>query len=118
VRRNNNYQELTVRKRFIGFCVIAVTVSVMALAAQQRPAPGPETTTGGNAPAAPTSPAGSGGLTTGRGRGPAAPQGPTPHLPDGMVDLSGVCKVAVRPVIWPRACPKAKRFHSRLRQKN
>jgi hypothetical protein len=83
-------QELTVRKRLVGSSVIAVTVSVMALAAQQRPSPGPETTTGGNTPAAPTSPAGSGGLTTGRGRGPAAPQGPTPHLPDGTVDLSGV----------------------------
>jgi hypothetical protein len=77
-----------VRKRLVGFSVIAVTVSVMALAAQQRPAPGSDTTTG--APPAPTSPAGSGGLTAGRGRGPATPQGPTPHLPDGTVDLSGV----------------------------
>jgi hypothetical protein len=40
--------------------------------------------------AAPTSPAGSGGLNTGRGRGPAAPQGPAPRLPDGSPDFSGV----------------------------
>ena len=78
------------RKRLVGFSVIAVTISVMALAAQQRPAPGPDSTTGGNTPVAPTSPAGSGGLQTGRGRGPAAPQGPAPHLPDGTIDLSGV----------------------------
>jgi hypothetical protein len=65
-----------VRKRLVGVSVAAVAASVMTIAAQQ--------------PAAPTSPAGSGGLTTGRGRGPAAPQGPTPHLPDGTVDLSGV----------------------------
>src|SRR5207244_5517846 len=80
---DGNVQEIALRNRVVGLSVVAVTVSVMALAAQQRPAPGPETSTGVNSPAAPTSPAGSGGLTTGRGRGPAAPQGPTPHLPDG-----------------------------------
>jgi hypothetical protein len=30
------------------------------------------------------------GGAKGRGRGPAVPAGPTPHLPDGKVDLSGV----------------------------
>jgi hypothetical protein len=81
-----------VRKRLVGLSIVAVatTVSVIALAAQQRPAPGPEPTTGGNGSAAPTSPAGAGGLQTGRGRGPAVPQGPAPHLPDGTIDLSGV----------------------------
>jgi hypothetical protein len=81
-----------VRKRLVGLSIVAVaaSVSVIALAAQQRPAPGPEPTTGGNGSAAPTSPAGAGGLQTGRGRGPAVPQGPAPHLPDGTIDLSGV----------------------------
>jgi len=59
------------------------------LTAQQHPdrSPGP----GVNNPAAPTSPAGS--VRTGkrtRGRGAEAPQGRTPHLPDGTVDFSGV----------------------------
>jgi hypothetical protein len=79
-----------VQKRSVSLSIIAITVSAMALAAQQRPAPGPESTTGGTNPAAPTSPAGSGGLQTGRGRGAAVPQGPAPHLPDGTIDLSGV----------------------------
>ncbi len=75
------------RKRLFTMSVIASAVSVMALAAEQR-GPGPETTTGGNNSAAPTSPAGSGGLQ--RGRGPAVPQGPAPRLPDGTIDFSGV----------------------------
>jgi hypothetical protein len=78
-----------VRMRLIGVSVAAVAASVMTIAAQQQ-RPTPPEPAAGNSPAAPTSPAGSGGLTTGRGRGPAAPQGPTPHLPDGTVDLSGV----------------------------
>jgi len=43
-----------------------------------------------NPPSATTSPAGAGGLNTGRGRGPAVPQGPAPKLPDGRPDFSGV----------------------------
>ena len=77
------------RMRLIGVSVAAVAASVMTIAAQQQ-RPTPPEPAAGSSPAAPTSPAGSGGLTTGRGRGPAAPQGPTPHLPDGTVDLSGV----------------------------
>ncbi len=78
------------RKRLFTMSVIASAVSVMALAAQQRgPGPAtPGTTTSGTTPAAPTSPAGAGGLQ--RGRGPAVPQGPAPHLPDGTIDFSGV----------------------------
>ncbi len=76
------------RTLLVGASILAVAVS-LTVAAQQQPR-GPETTTGGNNPAAPTSPAGSGGLTTGRGRGAAAPKGPTPHFPNGIVDLSGV----------------------------
>ena len=44
----------------------------------------------GAEPDAPTSPAGSGGLTTGRGRGAAAPTGPAPKLANGHPDFSGV----------------------------
>src|SRR5262245_51290911 len=43
-----------------------------------------------NAQAAPTSPAGAGGLTNGRGRGAQAPQGPAPKFADGRPDFSGV----------------------------
>ena len=63
------------RKRSVGFSVITVTLSMMTLSAQR----GAETT---------TPPAGGSGLQT--GRGPALPKGPTPRLPDGTVDLSGV----------------------------
>ena len=59
------------RKHSVGFSVMTVTLSAMALAAQ-----------------APTSPAGTSGVQA--GRGPAPAQGRTPHLPDGTVDLSGV----------------------------
>jgi hypothetical protein len=75
-----------VRKSLCGFTAIAVLAAVIALAAQQRQS-GPPPTGRGDAPSTPvTSPAGSGGGA----RGPAAPQGPTPHFPDGTVDLSGV----------------------------
>src|SRR6516165_10298043 len=47
-----------------------------------------------NPPTAATSPAGSGGLTSGRGRGAQVPQGPAPKLPDGRPDFSGVWQVA------------------------
>jgi hypothetical protein len=74
-----------VRRQTLAAVLVAGVVAV--LAAQQRP---PESTSGGNDPNAVTSPAGSGGLTRGRGRGAPAPEGPTPHFPDGTVDLSGV----------------------------
>ena len=71
------------RKRLVGFSVMTVTLSMMTLSAQR----GPEPTTGGNNRAS-TPPAGGSGLQA--GRGPALPKGPTPRLPDGTVDLSGV----------------------------
>ena len=70
--------------------MIAAAIAAMAvpvLLAQRQNAPEPA---GGNNPTAATSPAGSGGLTTGRGRGPAAPQGPAPKLANGLPDFSGV----------------------------
>lgn len=68
---------------------IAATATAIApaLVAQQRAGQDP---TGANSPTAVTSPAGSGGLSTGRGRGRTAPQGPAPKLPDGRPDFSGV----------------------------
>lgn len=77
------------QKHFCGFTAIAVVAAVIALAAQQQRGGAPSAPRG-NEPTAVTSPAGSGGLETGRGRGAAAPQGPTPHFHDGTVDLSGV----------------------------
>src|ERR1044072_4210118 len=74
-------------KKLIFAAVIATTAAVPALVAQRQNAPQP---TGANNAQAPTSPAGAGGLTTGRGRGPAVPQGPAPKLPDGRPDFSGV----------------------------
>jgi hypothetical protein len=69
--------------RIIGLSAIAATVSVMTLAAQRGPDVRP-------AAAAPTLAASILGVQGGGGRGPATPQGPTPRLPDGSVDLSGV----------------------------
>jgi hypothetical protein len=74
-------------KKLILAAAIAATALVPALVAQRQNAPTP---TGANNAQAPTSPAGAGGLTTGRGRGPAVPQGPAPKLPDGRPDFSGV----------------------------
>src|SRR5438874_13346476 len=74
------------KKILIG-AAIAATALVPTLVAQRQNAPAPA---GVNAPAAPTSPAGAGGLQNGRGRGPAVPQGPAPKLPDGRPDFSGV----------------------------
>jgi hypothetical protein len=73
-----------VRRHFWVWFAAAATVGTISLSAQQpRPAPDP---TGPNDPAAPTSPAGSGG-----NRNLAdVPKGPAPRLPDGSIDLSGV----------------------------
>ncbi len=73
--------------RLIGSTTAAIAASALVLAAAQRPGTG---SPNANNPAAPTSPAGAGGLETGRGRGAPPPDGPTPHFPDGTVDLSGV----------------------------
>jgi hypothetical protein len=72
------------RRHFWVWFAAAATVGTISLSAQQpRPAPDP---TGPNDPAAPTSPAGSGS-----NRNLAdVPKGPTPRLPDGSIDLSGV----------------------------
>jgi hypothetical protein len=75
-------------KKLIVATAIAATAIVPALVAQQRQ--GGQDPSGANLPNAPTSPAGAGGLTTGRGRGPAPPQGPAPKLADGRPDFSGV----------------------------
>jgi hypothetical protein len=75
-------------KTLILAAAIAATATVPVVLAQRQNAPEP---TGTNRPNAPTSPAGSGGLTApGRGRGPAVPQGPAPKLADGRPDFSGV----------------------------
>jgi hypothetical protein len=71
--------------RFIGSTALALAIGVLSLHAQRPAQPAPDPT-GSNNPAAPTSPAGSGGLE----RRAAVPNGPTPRLPDGSVDLSGV----------------------------
>src|SRR5712671_2547637 len=55
-------------KKIILAAAIAATAVVPVLVAQRQNAPAP---TGANNAQAPTSPAGAGGLTTGRGRGPA-----------------------------------------------
>jgi hypothetical protein len=57
--------------------VIAVTLGAVSLLIAQAPAPGP--TPGNAAPKA-----------KGKGKGPPTPSGPTPRLPDGTVDLTGV----------------------------
>src|SRR5437764_1417157 len=74
-------------KKILVGAAIAATALVPALIAQRQNTPPPG---GANNPAAPTSPAGAGGLQNGRGRGPAVPQGPAPKLPDGRPDFSGV----------------------------
>jgi hypothetical protein len=70
--------------------VTAAALGVPILAQQNAPPSAPNQ----NPPAAITSPAGAGGLNTGRGRGPQVPQGPAPKLPDGRPDFSGVWQVA------------------------
>ena len=65
------------RKMILAAAIAASLVSMLVAQAQQNPP-------------APTSPAGSGGLTTGRGRGPAPPTGPAPKLANGQPDFSGV----------------------------
>jgi len=66
----------------LALAFVVAAVGAASLSAQRPQAPRPS---GGNDPAAPTSPAGAGGLS-----GTSAPSGPTPRLPDGSVDLSGV----------------------------
>ena len=63
------------RSRFTICFVAAVTMGTLTLVLAQAPSPAPGAAKGG----------GKGG----RGRA-AVPSGPTPHLPDGTVDLSGV----------------------------
>jgi len=73
--------------------ILASAVGVFLMAqAPQAPAPakGPALT-----PSQAAAPAGGSAnpdtqKAKGKGRGPAVPTGPTPHLPDGRVDLSGV----------------------------
>jgi hypothetical protein len=69
------------------FLAVAMFGLAAPIVAQQAP---PRDPRGGSDPAAVTSPAGSGGLSSGRGRGRGAPSGPAPMLPDGTPDLSGV----------------------------
>jgi hypothetical protein len=61
----------------------ALALILGLIAHAQQPTPTPNA----NNPAAPTSPAGSGGQTR---QQPPVPTGPAPHLPDGTIDLSGV----------------------------
>jgi hypothetical protein len=72
-------------KKIIVAAAIAAAAVPVLLAQTKAPEP-----TGTNNPSAVTSPAGSGGLTTGRGRGRGAPQGPAPKLANGLPDFSGV----------------------------
>jgi hypothetical protein len=84
-------------RKFFGALIAASALPLIAasvgplwtilLAQSQNLPPQP---TGTNTPAAVTSPAGSGGLVTGRGRGRAAPTGPAPKLANGLPDFSGV----------------------------
>src|SRR5207342_1377365 len=64
---------MKVRRILLGFALAAVAVPLLVAQAQN-----------------PTSPAGSGGLNTGRGRGAAVPTGPAPKLANGQPDFSGV----------------------------
>ena len=64
---------MKVRRILLGVAFAAVAMPLLVAQAQN-----------------PTSPAGSGGLNTGRGRGAAAPSGPAPKLANGQPDLSGV----------------------------
>ena len=74
------------RKIFLSAAIVVSAVP-MLLAQSQNAPPEPSRA---NGPAALTSPAGSGGQTTGRGRGRAAPTGPAPKLANGLPDFSGV----------------------------
>jgi hypothetical protein len=78
------------RKILVTAAVAAIAIAVSPLRAQAPAA-------GGKAPAAaPLPPPGgsvsdeASGRGRGRGRGPVVPQGPTPRLPDGKPDFSGV----------------------------
>src|SRR3954468_13256664 len=64
---------MKVRRILLGVAFAAVAMPLLVAQAQN-----------------PTSPAGSGGLNTGRRRGAAAPSGPAPKLANGQPDLSGV----------------------------
>ena len=75
------------RMRRTALAVLASLAVVVPLLAQRGTPPNGANQ---NTSSAPTSPAGSGGLNTGRGRGRPAPSGPAPRLPDGSVDFSGV----------------------------
>src|SRR6266853_3106609 len=70
----------------VGVAIAASAVPLWTILLAQAQSSPPNT----NAPTAVTSPAGSGGLVTGRGRGPAAPTGPAPKLANGLPDFSGV----------------------------
>src|SRR5690349_6807048 len=61
----------------VGILTAVVAVSMVGLAIAQEPAPG-------------QAKAQAKGKGKGGGRGPAAPTGPTPRMPDGKPDLSGL----------------------------
>src|SRR6478736_3683748 len=63
------------KKHLVISSVIAVALGAVSLLIAQAPAP----VAGTGAPKA-----------KGKGKGPATPSGPTPRLPDGTVDLTGV----------------------------
>ena len=67
--------------------VAAAIAATPVLMSAQTKAPEP---TSANSPTAVTSPAGSGGLNTGRGRGAAVQKAPAPKLANGLPDFSGV----------------------------
>ncbi len=79
------------RKFFVSMTLAAAVVGSGALWAQ---APGSGQAQGGARPAAAPLPPPGGSVPDapgrGRGRGPQVPQGPTPRLPDGKPDFSGV----------------------------
>ncbi len=65
------------KKQVIISYAIAVSLGAVPLLVAQAPAPAPAP--GNAAPKA-----------KGKAKGPATPSGPTPRLPDGTVDLTGV----------------------------
>jgi hypothetical protein len=74
------------KKFYVLFAALAVSVSLLAQAPEQKP-PSPAavaTSAAGSSVQAATNPA------VGRRRAPERVKGPTPHLADGTVDLSGV----------------------------